>query len=129
MHARRRKYVKALLLVCAVFVGSCQTTETGSTSFGNADQNEDPTARRSPVVKIIVTGSGYILLDGRRTTPRQLSDSLRKLKGENGAVWFHRENPEADPTPEVGEVMRGLMAAIAQNKVPARMFLKPDFSK
>jgi hypothetical protein len=77
-----------------------------------------------PVAKIAVFSNGAIELDGRRVTVEALDDALRALSGRSGVVWYHRENPAAEPHRNAGLVIQ----AIVKHRLPVSMSAKPDFS-
>lgn len=68
--------------------------------------------------------SGTVQLDSRPTTIHSLDQELRKLKADNGVVWYHRENPASEPPPQGAAVIQ----FIIKHQLPVSMSTKPDFS-
>ncbi len=83
-----------------------------------------PAASAEPVVKVTVLSSGAVLLDGQPTTMPALEERLKTLKATNGAVWYHRENPAAEPPPQGTAVVQ----LIIKHRLPVSMSSKADFS-
>jgi hypothetical protein len=83
-----------------------------------------PDPSSTEVLRIQVTASGEISTDGQPTTLEHLPDRLKTLKEVNGAVAYHRENPEADPHPNAMAVIQ----LVVEHKLPIRLSSKPDFS-
>jgi hypothetical protein len=81
-------------------------------------------ADAEPVARVTVTASGAVLLDGRPTTLPALDARLRSLKAAGGAVWYHRENPAAEPPPQGNAVVQ----MIIKHRLPVSMSSRPDFS-
>ncbi len=51
-----------------------------------------------PVAKVKLFLSGKIEMDGQAMSPVELQESLRKLRLQDGEVWYYRENPH-EPLP------------------------------
>jgi hypothetical protein len=77
-----------------------------------------------PVAKVSVLASGVVLLDGTPTTLPALEERLKTVKAANGVVWYHRENPAAEPPPQGTAVVQ----LIIKYRLPVSMSTKPDFS-
>jgi len=75
-----------------------------------------------PVAKVTVA-SGAVLLDGKPTTLPVLDERLKALKAANGAVWYHRQNPDSEPPPQSTAVVQ----MIIKHQLPVTMSSKPDF--
>ena len=78
----------------------------------------------SEVARVTVMASGVVLLDGKPTTMPALEERLKTLEAANGAVWYHRENPAAEPPPQGPAVVQ----LIIKYKLPVSMSTRPDFS-
>ncbi len=76
------------------------------------------------VLKVQALRSGQITIDGKPSTLAALKTQLAKVKAQNGVVYYYRDNPERDPTPE----QFAAFVAIADALVIVKMFAKPDFS-
>jgi hypothetical protein len=83
-----------------------------------------PAATAEPIAKVTVMASGAVLLDGQPTTLPELDARLASLKATGGAVWYHRENPAADPPPSGKDVVQ----MIIKHQLPVSMSARPDFS-
>ena len=83
-----------------------------------------PAAAAERVAKIAVFSSGAVLLDGRPTSLPALDEELRKLKADNGVIWYHRESPASEPPPQGNAVIQ----MIIKHRLPVSMSAKPDFS-
>ena len=83
-----------------------------------------PALSVEPVAKVTVLASGTVLLDGKPTTLPALEERLKSLKAEGGAVWYHRDNPAAEPPPQGNAVVK----LIIKYQLPVSMSAKPDFS-
>ena len=81
-------------------------------------------AAAEPVARISVLASGSVLLDGAPTTLPALDERLRTLKAGGGVVWYHRENPAAEPPPQGSAVIK----MIIEHQLPVSMSSKQDFS-
>jgi hypothetical protein len=83
-----------------------------------------PASGAERVAKVAVFASGVVQLDGRPTTLPALDEELKKLKADNGVVWYHRQNPASEPPPQGTAVIQ----MIIKHKLPVSMSAKPDFS-
>jgi len=83
-----------------------------------------PASGAERVAKVAVFASGAVQLDGRPTTLPALDEELKKLKADNGVVWYHRQNPASEPPPQGTAVIQ----MIIKHKLPVSMSSRPDFS-
>ena len=83
-----------------------------------------PASGAERVAKVAVFSSGAVQLDGRPTTLPALDEELKKLKTDNGVVWYHRQNPASEPPPQGTAVIQ----MIIKHKLPVSMSARPDFS-
>ena len=83
-----------------------------------------PALSAEPIAKVTVLASGTVLLDGKPTTLPALEERFKGLKAEGGAVWYHRDNPAAEPPPQGTAVVK----LIIKYQLPVSMSAKPDFS-
>jgi hypothetical protein len=82
-----------------------------------------PASAAERVARIAVFSSGAVHLDGRPTTLPALDQELAKLKADNGAVWYHRQNPASEPPPQGTAVIQ----MIIKHQLPVSMSSRPDF--
>jgi hypothetical protein len=68
--------------------------------------------------------SGSLLLNGKQSDLKTIDAELRRLKTENGEVWYYRENPQAEPHPNAMAVIQLVM----KHQLPISMSTKADFS-
>jgi len=85
---------------------------------------EGPAVSADKVLKIKVTSGGDVTADGEAVTLGQLATRLAALKQAGGVVWYYRENQTAEPHPNAIKVIE----QVAQNKLPIRLSMKPDYS-
>jgi hypothetical protein len=83
-----------------------------------------PVVSAEPVAKVTVLASGVLLLDGQPTTLPALDERLKALKAANGSVWYHRQNPAAEPPPQGTAAVQ----LIIKHQLPVSMSARPDFS-
>jgi glycine cleavage system regulatory protein len=76
------------------------------------------------VARVAVLSSGVVQLDGRPTTAAALEDELKSLRARGGVVWYYRENPTAEPSPQAMAVIQ----LVVKYQLPISMSSKPDFS-
>ena len=76
------------------------------------------------LVKISVLASNALLLNGEPTDLERLDAALAECKAENGLVYYYREMPPADATPEAMEVLK----LVVKHQLPVTLSTKPDFS-
>lgn len=76
------------------------------------------------VAKVKVMKSGKIFLDDREVTLSEIEVAFGRLNKDNVVVWYYRENPQGEPSPEAMMVVE----AIVENNLPVRLSSKPDFS-
>lgn len=74
------------------------------------------------IAKVKVDRAGRIYLNGRIVTLEDLKRELSRLYKVNGAVWYHRENPHQDPSPEALTVLQAIIDA----RLPVKL-LEKDF--
>jgi len=88
------------------------------------DKSQLPTAD-SPFVKVFVTKTGEITVDGKPATINELEVALAALAQKNGVVLYGREAPdEKDPHPMVKNVLN----VVIKNRLPIRLCTRNDCS-
>jgi hypothetical protein len=83
-----------------------------------------PASAAERIARVAVFSSGAVQLDGRPTTLPVLDEELKKLRADNGVVWYHRQNPASEPPPQGTAVIQ----LIIKHQLPVSMSTKPDFS-
>ena len=83
-----------------------------------------PASAAERIARVAIFSSGAVHLDGRPTTLPVLDEELKKLKADNGAVWYHRQNPASEPPPQGTAVIH----LIIKHQLPVSMSARPDFS-
>jgi hypothetical protein len=77
-----------------------------------------PAPPAGSVAEIKVTNTGVITVNGTTATlddvKRLLSDPAKKPTG----IRYQRENAEQDPAPNAVEIVRGLLQALLDSKIP-----------
>ena len=76
------------------------------------------------VAKVSALASGKLLLNGQAANLATIEVEFKKLKNNNGGVWYYRENPQAEPPPQAMAVIE----LVVKHKLPVSMSSKPDFS-
>lgn len=70
-----------------------------------------------PIVRIHVSYSGNISIDGNDVPPHQLAPKLAQHKKDGGIVWYSRDNPHGDPSVAQFSVFEQVTAA----RLPIRL--------
>jgi hypothetical protein len=112
-----------LIPVVGLLLVGCRPEPAGP-SASNRQQEERAAVHVSKIIKIKVTAGGDITADGQPLTLEQLATKLSELKRDRGGVWYYRESPEGEPHPNAMKVVE----LVAENKLPVRLAVKPDFS-
>lgn len=77
------------------------------------------------VLKVYVEKNGTIYANGARVTINDLDNELKKLKDQNGIVWYSRDNLSEDPSREA-------MAAvdeILEYELTVKFYADKNFTK
>ena len=77
-----------------------------------------------PVARVSALASGKILLNGKPSDFKAIEKEFERLQKLKGAVWYYRENAQAEPRPEAMAVVE----LVVKYKLPVSMSSKPDFS-
>ena len=80
------------------------------------------TPEYSEIAKVKVDTAGNISLNGNSVSIQEIKHEFKRLKQVNGAVWYHRENPQGEPHPNAVEVIK----AVVDEKLPVRL-MERDF--
>jgi biopolymer transport protein ExbD len=110
-----------LLFVCVLFVPACQRDPA---PMNHKPEENKATKQALKILKIKVSVNGEITVDEKPMTLEQIADRLTELKENDGEVWYHRENPTAEPHPNALKVIQ----LVTRNELPIRLSAKPDFS-
>ena len=81
-------------------------------------------SQQSQIARISALAGGTVLLNGTAADISTIEAEFARLKKVNGAVWYYRENPEQEPTPDAMAVVK----LVVKYKLPISMSSKPDFS-
>ena len=76
------------------------------------------------VAKVKVDGRGQIFLNEKLLSLDELRKAFSDLKKVDGTVWYYRENPDVEPSPEAMSVIQAVIDA----QLPIRLSSKPDYS-
>jgi len=116
--------IKSKVIPCLIGIplfmvaGACRHQGLG------IDKSQMPTAD-SPYVKVFVTKSGEIMVDGKPATINELEGSLAALAQKHGVVLYGRDAPdEKDPHPMVKNVLN----IVIKNRLPIRLCTRNDCS-
>ncbi|MGH7370762.1 MAG: hypothetical protein ACREJK_02820 [Candidatus Methylomirabilales bacterium] len=74
------------------------------------------------IAKVKVNRTGTIYLNGKVVTIEALQQEFARLKQGNGAVWYYRENPQGEPSPQAMAVIQAIIDA----SLPVRL-MERDF--
>ena len=77
-----------------------------------------------PNAKISALASGALLLNGKTADLASIEAELKRLRINNGEVWYYRESPQTEPTPQAMAVVK----LVIQYRLPISFSSKPDFS-
>jgi hypothetical protein len=79
----------------------------------------------STYVKVYVSKTGEIALDGKAATLDEVGNAFSDLAKKNGVVLYTRDSPELfEPHP----IANKIMDLVAQNRLPLRLCMKKDFT-
>jgi hypothetical protein len=78
-----------------------------------------------PLARVLVDSSGAIFLNARPISRPALVESLQALHAAGGAVIYSRRPYSADPIPAQAAVVKDVMTAIINAKLPVRL-IHPD---
>jgi hypothetical protein len=78
----------------------------------------------APVGRIRVSRTGQISFDGAPVTLEELIPLLRELRAAGGAVWYHREPADAEPTPNA----KAVVGLVIEHRLPISMSTRSDFA-
>jgi len=85
---------------------------------GARAQAKEPSAT---VARVKVTPSGQIRLNGTPVDAGELSEALRQLKDEGGEVWYYRERPHQEPSPEVNVTIQSILHLVTELGLPIKL--------
>lgn len=81
-------------------------------------------AQNASIARISVLSNGSLFLNGKSTDLRSIESELQRLKQVKGTVWYHRDNPQAEPSKEGTAVVN----MIIQHRLPVSLSTRADFS-
>lgn len=104
-----------VLAVAALFgIGGC--------SDGSSEPRTEDSSGR--VLKVAVSRSGAIRLDGVPVTLEELRRELAAVAGTDAEVWYYREDGQGEPPKEAMSVIQ----AIVEHELPVSLSSTPDYS-
>lgn len=80
--------------------------------------------KNSHILRIAVFPEGRFTVDGAPSSIPELRQSLRKLAGDKGVVWYYREDGQQPPPAVAKEILDEIIAL----GLPIRLSAKPDYS-
>jgi biopolymer transport protein ExbD len=111
--------VALVIILLLIFFAGCRRSSTS-----NIDKSKLPSPD-SPYVKVFVSKSGEITLDGKPASIDEVRDAFASLSQKKGVVLYARESPqEAEPHPNAMQVIN----LITQNRLPVRLCVNKDCS-
>jgi hypothetical protein len=78
---------------------------------------DDAQKSKGPIVRVKVTRSGSIQLDGRRVSLEDLDQPFAKAAAAHGTVYYYREDPSGEAPPIASQVLK----KIIDHKLPVRL--------
>jgi hypothetical protein len=58
-----------------------------------------------PILKVATFRNGSITIDGVRATAGEVDGKFRELSEKKGILWYYREDPMKNPTPNVWAIV------------------------
>lgn len=110
-------------LLCFQACNHKTTKQAGGNQQSQTVKPEE-TGNTLKVAKVRVDRRGQIFLNETLVSLDELKKAFSDLKQANGTVWYYRENPEGEPTPEAMSVIQAVIDA----QLPIRLSSKPDYS-
>ena len=80
------------------------------------------------VVRIALFRDGRIEVDGAPTEPEQVGAKLKSAAASKKSVVYYREDAEFGLSAQQKGAMPAILGAVAENLLPIRFSLSPDFS-
>jgi hypothetical protein len=73
------------------------------------------------VAQVKVTPSGQIHLNGAPVNAGELSEALHRLRDVGGEVWYYRERPDQEPSPEANETIQSILDLVTELGLPIKL--------
>lgn len=118
--------MKHTILVASAFtliVGCRQQANDNNMSLESA-----PTAALQPdanVLKVYVEKNGTIYANGVQVTITDLDNELKRLKEQNGTVWYSRDNLSEDPSREAMAAVNEIL----EYELTVKFYADKNFTK
>lgn len=112
------RFLRAALIAFVLLASRC----TPAADQPADQEQEQGTPEPTPIAKVKVDRLGTIYLDGNEVSLEELKQAFARLKEVDGAVWYHRENPEGEPPPQAMAVVE----AVVEAHLPIRL-MEEDF--
>jgi hypothetical protein len=81
-------------------------------------------AAEPSVARVSAFADGSLLLNGKPSDLKGIAVEFARLQKLDGEVWYHRENPQAEPHPNAVAVIELVM----KHRLRISLSSKPDFS-
>lgn len=108
-----------LVILLLIFFAGC-----GRSQISNIDKSKLPSPD-SPYVKVFVSKSGEVTLDGEPVNIDEVGGAFNSLAQTKGVILYSRESPEdAEPHPNAMRVVE----QITKNRLPVRLCKNKDCS-
>jgi hypothetical protein len=80
------------------------------------------------VVRVALYRDGRVEVDGAPTEAEKIGEKLKSAAASKKSVLYYREDAEYGLSPEQKAAMPAILGAVADNLLPIRLSIKPDFS-
>jgi hypothetical protein len=80
------------------------------------------------VVRVALYRDGRIEVDGALTEAERIGEKLKSAAASKKSVLYYREDAEYGLSREQKAAMPAILGAVAENLLPIRLSIKPDFS-
>jgi hypothetical protein len=122
--------VTVILIIGLLSCMGCNMRRVGQEKEPQGSLITDPKGRSdtSRIAKVKIDRGGKIFLNDVPVSLEELKRNFSSLREAKGEVWYYRENPEADPSPESWVTAKSVIEAVAEAKLPIKLSSRPDFS-
>jgi hypothetical protein len=92
---------------------------------GCRSTSKPPAATDSPYVKVYISKTGEVIMDGKTVTIDEVGRTFSDLASKNGVVLYTRDSAEMF---ESHPIANKVMDLVVQNRLPIRLCMNKDFS-